>query len=50
MMPEKYRQADPVESYREYYTHEKTRFAKWRLGNAPAWLLRKWWELGYTIV
>lgn len=36
-MPEKYRQADPVESYREYYSHEKAHFAKWRLGDAPAW-------------
>ena len=28
---------DPVEGYREYYNKEKSRFAKWKLGNVPYW-------------
>ncbi len=35
-MPPEYKQADPVQSYRNYYMGEKARFAKWKLG-APTW-------------
>jgi hypothetical protein len=37
-MPEKYKIFDdPVESYRAYYIGDKSRFAKWKTGNTPAW-------------
>jgi hypothetical protein len=37
-MPEKYRVAgDPVKAYRQYYIHEKSRFAKWNHSDMPAW-------------
>ncbi len=39
-MPEKYRQADAVEAYREYYICEKARFAKWKCGNVPNWFAK----------
>ena len=29
--------ADPVECYKEYYIKDKSRFAKWKLGNVPFW-------------
>ena len=29
--------ADPVECYKEYYIKDKSRFAKWKLGNVPRW-------------
>jgi hypothetical protein len=35
-MPPQYKQACPVQSYRDYYMGEKSRFAKWKLG-APYW-------------
>lgn len=28
---------DPITAYRNYYNMEKSRFAKWKLGNIPAW-------------
>lgn len=31
--------ADPVECYKEYYIKDKSRFAKWKLGNIPQWYL-----------
>lgn len=35
---EKYKNADPVESYKAYYIGEKKRFARWYpRANAPAW-------------
>lgn len=37
-MPEEYRQASTVQAYRDYYTHEKKRFAKYTRRQAPAWL------------
>lgn len=38
-MPEKYKNADPILAYRDYYKFEKSRFAKWERGNAttPFW-------------
>lgn len=38
-MPDQYKSDDPVEAYRNFYIHEKARFAKWRLGNVPEWFL-----------
>lgn len=36
-MPEKFKQIkEPVLAYRQYYIHEKAKFAKWKLG-APDW-------------
>jgi hypothetical protein len=29
--------SDPVDCYREYYLRDKSRFAKWKIGNKPAW-------------
>lgn len=31
--------ADVVQAYRDYYIRYKARFAKWRLGNQPAWFV-----------
>ncbi len=28
---------DPVKCYKEYYIKDKSRFAKWKLGNIPKW-------------
>jgi hypothetical protein len=37
-MPEKYKVlGDPVTAYRNYYIHEKSRFAKWKYSNVPYW-------------
>ena len=37
-MPEKYRTADPVQSYRTYYINDKARLAKWKPPrSAPKW-------------
>ena len=37
-MKEEYKiSSDPVECYREYYHKDKVRFAKWKVGNVPAW-------------
>ena len=30
---------NPVECYKEYYIKDKSRFAKWKLGNTPQWYL-----------
>ena len=38
-MPERYKNADPVQAYRHYYVAEKSRFAKWNYSDTP-W----WWE------
>jgi hypothetical protein len=37
MMPDECKRPDTVEAYREYYRTEKAYFAKWKLGNIPAW-------------
>jgi hypothetical protein len=36
-MPDQYKNADAVQAYRQYYIHEKSRFAKWKMDNAPIW-------------
>lgn len=39
-MPEQYKvEGNPIEAYRSYMVSEKTRFAKWKLGNKPEWWL-----------
>ncbi len=35
-MPPQYKQTCPVKSYRSYYKGEKSRFAKWKMGE-PTW-------------
>ena len=37
IMPEQYKQDDTILAYRNYCIQEKTRFAKWKLGNKPFW-------------
>lgn len=39
-MPEQYKSSDPVESYRNYYIGEKSRFARWKTA-APNWWPRE---------
>jgi len=36
-MPEEYRCADAIRSYRAYYIHEKSYFAKWKYSRKPSW-------------
>lgn len=36
-MPDQYKDPDPIYAYRLFYIHDKSRFAKWRLGNVPEW-------------
>lgn len=37
-MKEEYKiSPDPVECYREYYIKDKSRFARWKMGNQPDW-------------
>lgn len=36
-MPEQYKNLDAIKAYRDYYIFEKSRFAKWKLGNTPEW-------------
>jgi hypothetical protein len=37
-MPDKYKQSDAVQAYRNYYIYEKSRFAKWNKSTpAPDW-------------
>lgn len=36
-MPEQYKNEDAVQAYRNYCVAEKSRFAKWKLGNRPEW-------------
>jgi hypothetical protein len=40
-MPEQYRGSDAVEAYRKYYIGDKSRFAKWKMGNIPEWYRRE---------
>lgn len=37
MMPDEYKQEDPVEAYRAYYIGDKDRFATWKKRGAPSW-------------
>jgi hypothetical protein len=36
-MPDKYKDADAVKAYRNYYIHEKNHLAKWSLRSKPDW-------------
>jgi len=37
-MPEEYRCDDIVQAYRNFYIHDKSRFATWKkLGKVPYW-------------
>ena len=36
-MPDEYKTGSTVDSYRSYYIGEKSRFAKWKMGNTPDW-------------
>ena len=36
-MPDKYKNSDSVQAYRDYYIHEKSRFAKWKFTEPPEW-------------
>lgn len=36
-MPEQHKRPDAVEAYRQYYIHEKARFAKWKNREVPEW-------------
>jgi len=36
-MPDKYKQSDPVLSYRAYYCGEKAAIAEWPIGKIPHW-------------
>jgi len=38
-MPDQYKHQDAIKAYRDYYIFEKSRFAKWKLGNIPEWYL-----------
>jgi hypothetical protein len=36
-MPDELKKGTPVDSYRNYYIKDKSRFAKWKMGNVPEW-------------
>jgi hypothetical protein len=36
-MPDKYKNSDAVQAYRDYYIHEKSRFDKWKFTEPPEW-------------
>lgn len=38
VMPERYKGADTVQAYRDYYIGEKLKFARWLHGDAPFWV------------
>jgi len=39
-MPDEYKVDDVVQSYRNYYVGEKIKFAKWKSGYYPVWLIK----------
>jgi hypothetical protein len=39
-MPDQYKNQDAIRAYRDYYIFEKSRFAKWKLGNIPDWYIQ----------
>lgn len=41
-MPDCYKQEDPVDSYRAFYIHEKSKFARWRKNRQPP----SWYKKG----
>ena len=40
-MPDQYRQENTIEAYRQYYIHEKARFAKWKNSEVPNWFVEE---------
>lgn len=40
-MPDAYRDQNAIVAYRKYYINEKSRFAKWKLNDAPEWFDKK---------
>jgi len=38
-MPDQYKDVDAVQAYRNYYIHEKARFAKWKHTEPPDWFV-----------
>lgn len=36
-MPDKYKNKCAIQAYRDYYIHEKARFAKWKFTEPPQW-------------
>jgi len=44
-MPEQYKNSDATIAYRNYYIHEKARFAKWKFTEEPEWFVQKQPEL-----
>lgn len=38
-MPDQYKCGNVVESYREFYRKDKSRFATWKLNNVPNWFM-----------
>lgn len=43
-MPDKYISKDVLQSYRDYYAHEKWRFAKWKGRTIPQWFIFRFME------
>ena len=37
-MPDKYKLSDPIDAYRNYYTHGKAHIHKWTKRNPPIWI------------
>lgn len=40
-MPDQYKTSDPIESYRNYYVGDKSKFAKWKIRQPPDWYIAK---------
>ena len=36
-MPDEYKHDDCITAYREFYRHDKSRFAKWQYSDVPTW-------------
>lgn len=43
-MPDEYKVDSVVESYRSYYIKDKSKFAKWKLGNVPCWFTGAYYD------
>ena len=39
-MPDEYKENDHVQSYRNYYIRDKSKFATWKNGNIPKWFTK----------
>jgi len=48
-MPDQYKQKFTVQAYREYYIHEKSRFAKWTKREPPIWFEEGLDRYGYRL-